>query len=97
LKQLPKSKCVADLDSTTDIFKAKEILDGHMCISGDVPASLLSLGTPEDVREYCQRLIDEVGRGGGFFLSTGCECPVDAKFENVMMMIDTAKSYHGKD
>jgi uroporphyrinogen-III decarboxylase len=37
-----------------------------------------------------------VGRGGGFFLTTGCECPVDAKFENVKMMIDVAKSYKGK-
>jgi len=97
LKQLPKGKCVCDLDSTTDIFKAKEILGGHMCISGDVPASLLTLGTPDDVREYCQRLIDKVGNGGGFFLTTGCECPIDAQFENVKTMIDTAKSYRGKD
>jgi len=97
LKQLPKGKCVCDLDGTTDIFMAKEILDGHMCISGDVPASLLTLGTPEQVREYCRRLIDKVGKGGGFFLTTGCECPVDAKFENVKAMVDTAKGYPGKD
>ncbi|MBW1817002.1 MAG: hypothetical protein JRJ60_07565 [Deltaproteobacteria bacterium] len=97
LRELPKGKCVCDLDSMTDIFKAKEVLDGYMCISGDVPASLLTLGTSQDVREYCERLIDEVGRGGGFFLTTGCECPVDAKFENVKMMIDTAKSYRGRD
>jgi len=96
LKQLPRGKCVADLDSTTDIFKAKEILRDHMCISGDVPASLLTLGNPEEVGDYCKRLIDTVGRGGGFFLTTGCECPVDAKFENVKMMIDVAKSYKGK-
>ena len=96
LTQLPKGKCVCDLDGMTDIFKAKEVLGGHMCISGDVPASLLTLGTPEEVREYCHRLIDEVGRDGGFFLTTGCECPVDAKFENVKMMIDVAKTYNGK-
>jgi uroporphyrinogen-III decarboxylase len=95
-KKLPKGKCVADLDSTTNIFKAKEILGGHMCISGDVPASLLSLGEPEDIRRYCEKVIDEVGKGGGLFLTTGCECPVDAKFENVKMMVDTAKSYRGK-
>ena len=95
LKQLPRGKCVCDLDSMTDIFKAKEILDGHMCISGDVPAALLSLGTPEDVEEYCRKLIDRVGRGGGFILTTGCECPVDAKFENVKKMIDVAKEYPG--
>jgi uroporphyrinogen-III decarboxylase len=95
-KAFPKGKCVADLDSTTDIFRAKDILGGHMCISGDVPAALLALGSPGDIREYCQRLIDEVGKEGGFFLTTGCECPVDAKFENVKAMIDTAKSYKWK-
>lgn len=95
-KKLPKGMCVADLDGTTDIFRAKEILDGHMCISGDVPADILSLGKPERIRKYCELLIDEVGRGGGFFLTTGCECPVDAKFENVKMMVDTAKTYPGK-
>ncbi len=95
LKQLPRGKCVCDLDGMTDIVKAKEVLGGHMCISGDVPASLLTLGTPEEVREYCHRLIDELGRDGGFFLTTGCECPVDAKFENVKMMIDVAKTYNG--
>jgi uroporphyrinogen-III decarboxylase len=30
-------------------------------------------------------------------LTTGCECPVDAKFENVKMMIDVAKTYSGND
>jgi uroporphyrinogen-III decarboxylase len=95
-RTLPRGKCVADLDGTTNIFKAKEILGGHMCISGDVRADLLALGRPEDVREYCCKLIDEVGKGGGFLLTTGCECPIDAKFENVKMMIDTAKTYPGK-
>ena len=96
-KQLPRGKCVADLDGHTNIFKAKEILGGHMCISGDVRADLLTLGKPDQIRDYCQKLIDEVGRGGGFFLTTGCECPVDAKFENVKMMIDVAKTYKGED
>lgn len=95
-RKLPKGKCVADLDGSTNILRAKEILGGHMCISGDVRADMLTLGTPKDVREYCERLIDQVGKGGGFLLTTGCECPVDAKFENVRMMIDTAKTYRGK-
>jgi uroporphyrinogen-III decarboxylase len=95
-KAFPRGKCVADLDGHTNIFKAKEILEGHMCISGDVPADLLTLGTEDNVREYCRRLIDDVGRGGGFLLTTGCECPIDAKFENVRTMIDTAKTYQGK-
>lgn len=94
--RLPQKTCVCDLDGTTDIFRAKEILKGHMCISGDVPAGLLSVGRPEEVREYCRRLIDEVGEGGGFMLTTGCECPIDAKRENLEAMIETGKTYQGK-
>ena len=96
-REFPKGKCVADLDGTTDIFKAKEILGGHMCISGDVQASLLTLGRPHQVEAYCRRLIDGVGLDGGFILTTGCECPIDARFENVKAMVDTAKNYRGKN
>ena len=96
LRQLPKGKCICDLDGTTDIFRAKEILKGHMCISGDVPAALLSLGRPEEVEEYCRRLIDEVGDGGGFMLTTGCECPIDVKPENLRAMVETGRNYVGE-
>ncbi len=95
-RKLPRGKCVADLDGTTDIFRAKEILGGHMCISGDVPASLLSLGTPAEVGQYCRRLIDEVGEGGGFMLTTGCECPMDVRPENLRAMVETGKSHRGQ-
>jgi uroporphyrinogen-III decarboxylase len=96
-RQLPRGKCVADLDSYTDIFKAKEILRDHMCISGDVPAATLTMGSQQEVYEYCKRLIDVVGKGGGFFLTTGCECPIDAKFENVKTMVDIVNEYRGKE
>ena len=93
LKELPRGKCVCELDSTTDIFKAKEILKGHMCIMGDVPASLLAIGTAQQVEDYCKKLIDVVGEGGGFILSSGCGVPIDAQFDNMKEMIDTAKNY----
>jgi uroporphyrinogen-III decarboxylase len=93
-KELPPKMVVAELDSMTDIFKAKEVLKGHMCIAGDVPAALNCLGTPEEVEEYCRRLIRLVGEDGGFILSTGCTLPVDCKIENLAAMVNTAKSYY---
>jgi hypothetical protein len=42
-------------------------------------AALLSLGKPEEIEAYCKRLIDEVGEGGGFMLTSGCECPINVK------------------
>ena len=92
-KELPRGKCICEFDSTTDIFKAKEILRDHICIKGDIPASLLSIGTPKQVEAYCKKLIDVVGEGGGFILSTGCNCPIDAQFENLKAMVDTGKSH----
>jgi hypothetical protein len=93
-KDLPPKMVVAEFDSTTDIIKAKEILQGHMCIAGDVPAALLSLGSPAEVEAYCKKLIDVVGEGGGFILSTGCTCPVECKMDNFRAMINTAKNYY---
>jgi len=94
LLELPQGKVVLDLDGSTDIFKAKQILSGHMCIMGDVPASLLTLGSRDDVVAYCRNLIDVVGRDNGFILSSGCSVPIDAKPENVRALIDTAKTYY---
>lgn len=39
------------------------------------------------------RLCEEVGDGGGFNLSTGCEAPVDSKPEYIRAMIDAGKTY----
>jgi uroporphyrinogen-III decarboxylase len=92
-KSLPRGKCILNLDGTSDIFKAKEVLGDHMCIMGDVPAALLKLGEPEEVDEYCRRLITEVGGDGGFILSSGCSIPIDAKPENVAAMLRSVKRY----
>ena len=92
-KELPKGTCVLDLDSTTDIFKAKQVLRGHMCLMGDVPPSLLKLGTPEEVTAYVRRLCEEVGEGGGYILGTGCELPVDARPENFRAMLEAGRKY----
>jgi hypothetical protein len=93
LKNLPRRKCVLNLDGTSDIFKAKEVLGDHMCIMGDVQAALLKLGEPEEVDEYCRRLITELGADGGFILSSGCTIPIDARPENVKTMLASVKRY----
>ena len=93
-RELPRGKVVLEIDGQTDIFKAKEVLGDHLCIMGDVPAQLLKLGTPDDVRTYVKKLIDVVGKGGSFILSTGCDCPIDAKPENVKAMIEVGKTYY---
>ncbi len=86
-KEFPAKRCLLQLDGVTDIFKAKQALDQHMALHGDVPAPLLTLGTPEQVTDYCKKLIEQIGEGGGFVLSSGCSTPHDSKIENVRAMV----------
>ncbi len=91
LLELPKARCILTLDGKTDIFRAKSILDGHMCLMGDVPPALLTLGTVDQVRAYCRRLLSELGPGG-YIMAQGCAVPPDAKFENVQALVDSVNA-----
>lgn len=93
LRRLPAGKCILELDGLTDIFKAKEEIGDHMCIFGDVPASILASSSAQEVDEYCHRLIEKVGKGGGFILAGGCEIPSNAKAENLKAMVNSVYKY----
>ncbi|MBW2418383.1 MAG: hypothetical protein JRH19_07540 [Deltaproteobacteria bacterium] len=79
--------------SSTDILAAKDVLRDPLCLKGDVPAALLSIGTPAEVEAYCSRLINRVGDGRGFILSSDCGVPADARPENFRAMIETGKHH----
>jgi hypothetical protein len=91
LLEFPKGKISARFD-TTDIFRAKEILGGHVCIEGNVPSSLLQMGSVQDVKDYCKKLIDGVGKGGGYILGPRSSTD-EVKPENLKAMIEFTKEY----
>ncbi|MBN2282852.1 MAG: hypothetical protein JXO48_03080 [Deltaproteobacteria bacterium] len=92
-RRFPRARCFIELDGCTDIFEAKNILGDTMAIKGDVPAELTALGSAEEVRRYCRRLIESVGAGGGFILSSGCSLPANAKSGNVMAMTEAVEKW----
>lgn len=89
--ELPAGKIVLNTDSMTDLAVTREKLPGYS-IMGDVPPTLFTTGTPEDVTEYVKRLIDTVGPKG-LFVCPGCDCPVGAKYENVLAMIKATNEW----
>ena len=91
LLDFPKGKVLARFDST-DIFRAKDILKGHLCIEGNVPATLLQMGTVDDVKEHCKKLIDYCGKDGGYILSPRSATD-EVKPENLKAMIEFTKEY----
>ena len=94
-RELPRASCILELDNDTDIFRAKEILGDWMCLKGNVPATLLAFAEAGEVEAYCEKLIREVGRDGGFILGSGCEVPLNAKVENVEAMFRVARGRRG--
>ena len=92
IRDIPKGKAIYWFERT-DIFRAKEILGDTVCIRGNVPASLLCTGSPHEVKDYCKKLIDRVGKGGGFIMDGAIGIPDEAKPENLKAMADTTKEY----
>jgi len=91
VKELPKGKTLWMIDQT-DMSRAKKTLGTVACMTGNVPSSLLKLGTTRDVSDYVRHLIDSAGRGGGFIVSNGAFFD-EAKPENVKTMIQITKEY----
>jgi len=66
--EFPKGKVVGLFDET-DPVEAKRTLGNTMCMSGMMPASLLQFGTPDEVKGYAKKLIDTVGKDGGYIMA----------------------------
>lgn len=91
--ELPKGWGIACFEKT-DVRKAKKILDGHTCIMGGVPISLLLEGTPDKVREYIKELLKEMKPGGGFILSPAInDIPREVPSENLRALVEATNEY----
>jgi hypothetical protein len=91
ITDFPKGSVVWWFDQT-DMAKAKKVLGDKFCIQGNVPSSLICTGTPEKVKEYCRKLIEDCGPGGGYVLGAGC-IPDHPKLECVRAMMAAVKEY----
>jgi uroporphyrinogen-III decarboxylase len=91
VNEFPKG-AVTWLFDRTDMIKAKKALGDKCCIAGNVPTSLMATGTPKAVKDYCKKLIETCGKGGGYILAAGAAID-NGKVENVRAMLDAAKEY----
>jgi len=92
IADVPKGTCIYWFERS-DLFRAKAVMGDVVCLRGDVPGSMLIAGTPDEVREYCKKLIRIVGKGGGFMLDASSGVPEESKTENVFAMFRAAKEF----
>jgi uroporphyrinogen-III decarboxylase len=76
----------------TEMAEAKVKVGPWGCIGGNVPGSLLQVGTPEEVDAYVKDLLGKVAGDGGFILGTGLSLS-DASAENFRAMVEAGGKY----
>jgi uroporphyrinogen-III decarboxylase len=91
IKDVPEGKVCYAFEAT-DMARAKQALGGRVCIRGAIPISVLTTGTPEDVRAACKKLIDTAGKDGGFIMDASTTLE-DARLENVRAMFQATREY----
>lgn len=91
VNEFPKGY-VTWLFDQTDMEKAKNVLGNNCCIEGNIPNSMIMTGTPAETKEYCRKLIEVCGRGGGYILASGAAAE-NPKLENVKAIMEAVKEY----
>ncbi len=89
-RELPDRSIVFHCDQD-DIFHVHQKLHDKFALSGGVPNILLSFGKPEEVRTFCQRVIKEVARDGGYIMDAGAIMQDDTSIENLRVLTETTR------
>jgi hypothetical protein len=92
LAQLPPGKIAAHFDQI-DRKRFKEICGDVMCFWGNVPASLLCTGTPQQVKDNVRELIELFGDSGTLIVDANQGIPDEALPENVLALREAADEY----
>lgn len=72
---------------------AKKELAPATMIGNFHPLDVLCHGTPQDVENACQELIQKCAPGGRFILSPGCGVPVATPYENLKAWVNSAEKF----
>jgi uroporphyrinogen decarboxylase len=75
-----------------DCREIKRQFGRDLCFYGGVSIQrLLPRGTPQEVRDEVRRLMDDVGRGGGFIIAPSHDMPGDIPLENMLAFVEAVR------
>ncbi|MBN1346815.1 MAG: hypothetical protein JXQ73_29255 [Phycisphaerae bacterium] len=76
-----------------DIYETKEKYRGRLAFWGGISTQqLLPYGTPGEVRAEVERILEKVGREGGYIAAPAHDTPGDVPAENIAAMLDVLQS-----
>ena len=71
LAEMPEKSLVCHFDKS-DMKRVKEVLSDKFIIAGNVPASLMAAGTTDEVRAYCDDLVELYADAPAYIMAHGC-------------------------
>ncbi len=81
------------LDSDVDFTKAAKVIDEKIVLIGNLcPTGKIMSGSPNDVRQDVEKLLDSMENVPNFILSTGCDLPPEVPEENVSAFMKAARN-----
>jgi uroporphyrinogen-III decarboxylase len=92
IAELPERSIVFHIDRS-DPAETLRVLGDKFCISGGLPNDLLAFGKPDEVRDCCKKLIDLLGRDGGYIMDAAAIMQDDTKIENLRAMTEATREY----
>ena len=76
-----------------DPYEIKQQFGDELTFFGGMSVQkLLPFGTPQEIRDETCRLMEQVGRGGGFIIAPSHDMPGDIPIENMVAFIETVRN-----
>jgi uroporphyrinogen decarboxylase len=82
--------------NAVDMQKAMDAMSEDQLVMGNVDPVLLRSGTSEEVREATRQVFAKFAHYPNFMLSTGCDVPAAAKWENIDAYFETVKELYAQ-
>ncbi len=77
-----------------DPYEIKQQYGQHLSFYGGMSVQrLLPFGTPQQIRDEAKRLMDEIGKGGGYIIAPSHDMPGDIPIDNMVAFIEAVRAF----
>ena len=80
-------------DDCNDFAECNEKYGDKVTLIGCVTPVHAAFSSDEEWDKECMNRVDDMSKGGGFILATGCEYPANVSFAKALRMVNIAKTY----
>jgi uroporphyrinogen-III decarboxylase len=77
-----------------DLGRVARRLVSRFLVAGNVSTTILTLGSPEDVRREVRRCARDAAPAGGHFLHAGGDLPQNIPVDNMKAYFEAARELH---